>query len=257
MNQSDFRLYSRQDHAFELDDLKQGAVHLWHLSLDAAESHGKFGPAAALTPEERARAARIQREPIRQRFVSARILLRTILGRYLRCPPETLTFELGEHGKPRLAGTRPDHGLVFNVSHTGKELAVALAFNAQLGVDIEAWRPIEDCSALAARCLAPAELGHWNNLLEEERLPAFFRLWTLKEAFCKAVGRGLALGLQQCVFDCSAPEPVLLAWPRQHTEPERRWHFYEIANLSSTSGAIACDRAAKSLLRFDSTSICA
>ncbi len=249
------RLHQRRDQAFDIDDLEQGAVHVWRLGLDAVGSNDRLR-CSALNQEERARAARIQREPIRQRYVATRTLLRALLGQYLRLSPETLAFEEGEYGKPHLAGTGPDHGLVFNLSHTGNDLAVALAYDARLGVDIEAWRPIASCAALAARCLAPTELEHWNHLAESERLPAFFRLWTLKEAFCKAVGRGLALGLRQCVFDCSVSEPSLLSWPDQDTERGRQWYFHEIADLQSASGAVACDRAPTPLRRFDSTPLC-
>lgn len=236
--------------AFDVDDLRQGAVHVWHLSLDPGVTRAEVLP-LALNKEELARAARIRREPIRQRYVATRNLLRTLLGRYLRVTPESLVFAEGTYGKPRLAGTEPDRGLVFNLSHSGNALAVALAHDVRLGVDIESWRPIADSAALAARCLAPAELEHWNQLAESERLPAFFRLWTLKEAFCKAVGRGIALGLKQCVFDCSTPRPQLLAWPDQDTAPGRQWYFHEITDLHWTSGAVACDRTPASLRRYD------
>lgn len=236
------------DQAFEIDDLKRGVVHVWHIGLNAAVSFAEMR-AVPLTEGELAHAARISREPVRQRFVATRVVLKSILGRYLRVSPAALAFDQGEHGKPRLAGTEPDRGLVFNVSHTENQLAIALAFDARLGVDIEFWRPLHDFSAVASRCFAPTELVHWNCLPESERLPAFFRLWTLKEAFCKAVGRGLALGLQHCVFDCSQPQ--LLDWPDRATDPAQQWYFQEMGDLSSTSGAVASDRAPAGVRRFD------
>jgi len=249
MRDTDKRAGEPREHAFEIDDLKQGVLHVWHMGLDAADSLGASA-FLALQPQEQAHADRLKLPAVRQRFVATRILLRSILGRYLGIAPEAVHFEQNEYGKPRLAGTEPDRGLVFNVSHTADQLAVALGFETRLGVDIEYWRTIDDCAALASRCLAPTELLHWHSLPETDRLPAFFRIWTLKEAFCKAVGRGLALGLECCVFDLSVMPPQLLTWPGDESGRAGCWRFYEMSDLSQTSGALAVDRQPIDIRRY-------
>lgn len=226
--------------AFQIEDLMRGALHVWLLALDDPELLGDSA-SRLLHPDESANAARFKLEMVRRRFVGTRILLRSILGRYLSVDPVDLRFQQGRYGKPRLAGTEPDRGLVFNVSHTSNQLAIALAFDARLGIDIECWRPLDDCSALASRCFAPSEWLHWNSLPEAQQLATFFRVWTLKEAFSKAVGRGLALGLQRCVFDLSASEARLLSWPADECELPHHWHFHEMQGLTRASGAVAMD----------------
>lgn len=132
-------------------------------------------------------------------------------------------------------------------------MVVALAFDARLGIDIERWRPLGDAAALAVRCFAPSELAHWHRLPESQQLREFFRLWTLKEAFCKAVGRGIGLGLQGCEFDCAATRPRLLSWPAEETGAHRDWFFCEFDGRSGMSGAVACDRLAEHVRHFEWT----
>jgi len=239
------------DHRFEIDALIRGSVHVWHLELDpTGPQFSRWEP--WLGPEDRTRAAAFTREPARRRFVIAHGLLRLLLGRYLGVSPHSLGFESGTHGKPRLAGTEPDRGLVFNVSHSGDCIAIALAHDARLGVDIEGCRPIKELGALAARCLGPSELTHWRGLPETQQLGTFFRLWTLKEAFCKAVGRGIGLGLRECVFDCAEIPARLLSWPSAAGEANSGdWLFAEFGRSARLRGAVAIDRPTGSVQHFD------
>lgn len=238
-----------QPAAGEIDDLTRGTVHLWHIDLDPAR-HEWAAWEPLLAVEERERAAKISREPARRHFVLTRGLLRAVLSRYLRVSPGGLAFARGQHGKPRLAGSEPDRGLVFNVSHTHHRMVVALAFDLRLGIDIERWRPLGDAAGLAARCFAPDELSYWNQLPEAQRLPELFRLWTLKEALCKAVGRGLGLGMQRCVFDCSSQPPRLIDWPDTDSIPVPKWFFRELEGLRDMSGTIASDRPIERIRHF-------
>lgn len=167
------------------------AIHVWHLDLTAPAP-----PEEHLSPDERERAARMRSPKAHAGFVSTRGHLRRLLGVYLDRHPGMLAFASNAHGKPRLADTVENQGLVFNVSHTGEAAVLAFARDAALGVDIEAPRPHRDLRRLAATCLAAAELEWWRALPPEQRLLAFTRLWVCKEAFVKASGRGLALGLR-------------------------------------------------------------
>ncbi|SMF97095.1 4'-phosphopantetheinyl transferase [Methylomagnum ishizawai] len=180
--------------------LDDATLHIWRHDF-ATVSRWVPEPEACLAPDEHARAARLRSPEGRAAFVWTRAHLRVLLGAYLGCGPLDIAFEPGAYGKPRLAGSAEDRGLVFNVSHTGGAAALAFARDTALGVDIEAGRPHRDLERLAAFCLAPAELAVWQGLAPDARPAAFTRLWVCKEAFVKATGRGLALGLTQVVVD--------------------------------------------------------
>jgi 4'-phosphopantetheinyl transferase len=244
--QSLFTTYRTTQCPFDKDDLSRGSVHVWRIDLGALAMPAEM-TVHVLSEDEHDRAARIRQSEARWRFETSRVVLRTLLGAYLGVPAAQLRFDYGAHGKPRLAGSPACSGLVFNASHTAEQLAVALARGGSLGIDIERWRPLNDAPGLAARCLTDAEHAHWNALPEHHRLGALFRYWTLKEALCKAVGRGLALGLRHCEFDCTetlarlvrrTPESSLGASPAT-------WSFRELDEPSGFSCAAAIDRSAR------------
>lgn len=156
-------------------------------------------PAAGLhalaTDEERARAGRFHFAADRARFLGARGLLRALLGHYLAQPPAEVRLRLGASGKPSLDA--PDPPLYFNVSHSGDWALVALARDTELGVDVEAARPLPDLIALAQRFFSPREAAELLGLDAARRECAFFRIWTRKEAFVKATGEGIVAGLDR------------------------------------------------------------
>lgn len=93
----------------------------------------------------------------------------------------------GTNGKPYFKGYANLH---FNLSHSGN-FAVCIVAGMPCGIDIEGNRPFKP--SVAKRFFSKTEY-HWiydteNVSVQAER---FFRLWTLKEAYAKATGNGIA-----------------------------------------------------------------
>ena len=92
----------------------------------------------------------------------------------------------------------PDgEGLVFNVSHSGNRALLAFARDTALGVDLESISQRHDLEGLVKMCLASSERDRWERVGSEDRLREFIRLWVSKEAFVKAVGRGIGVGIKR------------------------------------------------------------
>ena len=86
-------------------------------------------------------------------------------------------------------------GVDFNISHSAGYVVCALCPEGRVGIDIEEVRQIE-VSDFKAR-MTP---GQWEALMaSENRLQAFFGLWTRKEAVIKADGRGLSIPLHDII----------------------------------------------------------
>lgn len=190
-----------------------------------------------LSADEIARADRFYREPLRDRYVASRGMLRTILSRVVGRPPDVLDFEHNEHGKPHL----PD-GPSFNLSHTRDHLIVAVARAGRLGVDLERIRPVPELESLVRRFLAPDEVDELMALPEPERLRAFLRGWTRKEAFVKALGRGLSVPLSSFVVRLAPGDGNTLV----RTEHSGRWWVASVnppaGRLEGVEVAVAWDR---------------
>lgn len=184
-------------------------IHLWHVSLAALPP---TLPAQLLTDSERQRAARFTSPLLRRRFFASHCARRLILAAYLHIPAQRLHFTTHAHGKPQLAS--PHQALCFNLSHSGDTLLLAVTQQRAIGVDVEEISVPRDYPRLVARCLSPPEQRFWQALAPAERSAAFYRFWTIKEAWAKAVGRGIAIGLAKCEIDLATsgqfarlPEP--------------------------------------------------
>ena len=196
-------------------------VHVWRVRLDADASE-VARHAAVLTADERARAERFFFDVHRRRFTVARGVLRHVLGRYLGVRPEALRFDYGPQGKPLLrrpAGT----ALRFNVSHSGALALIAVTAERDLGVDVERVDPERAAVKIAERFFAPEEVAVFRSLPEEQREEGFFNAWTRKEAYMKATGRGLTLGLDRFVVTLRPGEEARLVSTAWHPPDAARW----------------------------------
>lgn len=144
-----------------------------------------------LPDEDRSRARRFHRDADRLRFCIGRVMLRTLLAAYTGQTPQSITLSTGPNDKPVMNG-----GPSFNLSHSGTTVLVGVAESGDLGVDVEAVRAIDDIDSLARSCLSNREIEALAAWAAGEKLRAFLRAWTRKEAFVKALGTGIGIDLK-------------------------------------------------------------
>jgi 4'-phosphopantetheinyl transferase len=190
-------------------------------------------PRSWLSAPERERAEAFRADLDRSRFVRRTAFLRGLLGELLDLDPPALRFEVGGHGKPRLDPAQAA-GLRFNLSHRSGEVLVAVSAR-EVGIDVEEIRELDDLERIAARVLHPTELAAYRGLSTEERLPAFFRAWTRKEAALKALGTGFAREPSTLVVGL---EPWPSGKPRSTADPLVA-EFGALADLPVTTGFLA------------------
>lgn len=142
----------------------------------------------------------------RIRYVAAHGTLRRILSRFVGRPPAELAFACGPQGKPSLAIRKGEEPIHFSLSRSSTLALVALAWQGEVGVDVEQVRPLHDVLAIARRMFAPTEHEALLHLPEVERLPAFLGYWSRKEAIVKAIGRGLSFPPQSFVLSAEPGE---------------------------------------------------
>ena len=178
-----------------------GQVRLWTVDLSAAPRHMR--PAAdTLSDDERVRASRFRFDVHRRRFVAARAALRTVLADVVGTSPARICFQYSVRGKPSLADGlgAPE----FNLSHSDDLAVIAVSVEAAVGVDVECIRPVAELEGIISKYFSPAEQAVI--LADAREAPhAFFRYWTLKEAWLKTDGTGLS-GLVSSVEVIRAPD---------------------------------------------------
>jgi 4'-phosphopantetheinyl transferase len=169
-----------------------------------------------LSKPERERLERYRTKRQQDEFLSARALLRSVLASHCHTPPERLQFTRSEAGKPSLQHPRAPH---FSLSHSGQWIALALDEHAPVGVDLEHPRKTRDLLAIAQHYFHPDEQQRLRRLTGPERAVEFYRLWTLKEAFFKARGTGIAEGLNRVCIAPEGTQPVAQFDPTLVPEP--------------------------------------
>lgn len=184
-------------------------IHVWVAELPLlAWQEERCG--ALLSDDERARSERFLIESERRRYTLCRGLLRQLLSAYTGVGPEELRFAYGPQGKPQAAGHLAEVGLEFNLAHSGGLAVYALTFGHRVGIDVERAKDIPEAEQIVARHFAIEERAAWQRVAAEERLAMFFRVWTRREAFVKATGKGLGEGWSAFAVTAGASEARLL-----------------------------------------------
>lgn len=194
--------------------------------------------AAVLSAEERARRDRFVFDRDRRDFVAAHALARRMLARYAETSPEDWQFDTDTHGKPSVvAGQAGMPPLVFNLSHTHGLVACAVARGTSLGIDVERVDRMTMGPEIAARYFAAAEIRMLDAHAPEEYAGRFIELWTLKEAYIKAVGTGLAHPLDSFAFAFEGESGLRFAAPPGVAASD--WQFLLAAPTANYRLAIA------------------
>lgn len=225
-----------------------GEVHirLFSLAIGDAELPGLE---QLLSTDERQRADRLLDRQVRNRFIAGRGRLREILAGYLELEPAGLILTTGPYGKPRLED-RHNHGLCFNLSHSGDLCILALARNCELGVDLEQMRDDLPFEAIARQFFSRNEHSELFSLPPAMREEAFYRCWTRKEACLKAFGSGFSSPSDICdVSLLPGQPPALLALP---SNPEQlcEWYLADLAVPEGFCAALAVRAQLSTVLFF-------
>jgi 4'-phosphopantetheinyl transferase len=192
---------------------------------------------------DRERAARFRFPGDRARFVLGRALLRKCLGHFLQQRPETIELAYTNLGRPILPG---GESIQFSISHTQDLVAIAMTDGSRIGIDLERIQPHVDLPELAERIFSHNDLREFQHQLEREKLAAFFRAWTRKEAYLKARGEGIAEGLQQISVSFGPEETVPIVDYRDDSAAGT-WHLMTLPVPEGYAGTLACDNISKRL----------
>ncbi len=172
-----------------------------------------------LSREEKQRVTQLKITAKKYEFAKVRSALRILLGRYLSITPSGVVLASNSHGKPYIKG----QNISFNVSHSYGKALIGMTRSAVLGLDIEKIRDKIDWLGLSRRYFSKKESQELKNAEPESVKKLFFTCWTRKEAFVKALGRGIGYGLGNfdvAFLDKDVPAVRNTRWDKQEAD---RW----------------------------------
>jgi 4'-phosphopantetheinyl transferase len=224
-------------------------VKVWRAHLDTLSPAEVGELSNLLDAGEQARAARFHFEQDRRNYAASHGLLRHLLGAALEMPAAALAFEPGVHGKPAISPALAlNRTPRFNLSHSAGWAMFALAWDCEVGIDLESIarlkREEDGLARLAARVLSARELPIWQALPETEREAAFLRAWTRKEAYAKATGRGLFEEVirTDVALDATAPISLLTLRSSHGDEIMRDWILHDLPAPDGFAAALAVEQ---------------
>jgi 4'-phosphopantetheinyl transferase len=218
--------------------LDLGEIHVWRVSLAQTESCLQ-SLQQTLSTDERAKADRFRFPKDRSQFIVSRGALRAILSRYLNISSHILRFDYNPYGKPSLIVTQGGNTLRFNLSHSRGMALIALTKNRDIGVDIEGINQKFSCLEIAQKFFSPLESSVLRSLPEHLQATAFFTCWTRKEAYIKAVGKGLSIPLNKFDVSLAPGEPAALLNVEENPEEASKWSLIELFPSSDMVAAVA------------------
>jgi 4'-phosphopantetheinyl transferase len=141
----------------------------------------------------------------------------------------------GSYGKPAIAQPHqvPVH---FNLAHSGDWALVGVTHCEAIGADIEAHRNLPDLESVARRFFSPNETRDLMAIPDSQRIAAFFRVWTRKEAYVKASGHGLHKPLDS--FDVSVNADARVLRDVVEDLAMDHWHMGDMPTISGHTGAV-------------------
>jgi 4'-phosphopantetheinyl transferase len=199
-------------------------VDIWLTRLSDVDEHMRRAYERLLNPVEKTRLSRYVVEHAKEQYVVARALLRTALSRYADVLPDAWEFGSNSHGKPHIIAPDIAPSLKFNISHTSGVIACAINCGREVGIDVEYIDGKHDYEDLVHLVLAEAEMIRLNRLPPPERRERFYVLWTLKEAYLKAMGTGLSIPLFELNFN-PEQKPVCMKYESSVSGDITQWHF--------------------------------
>src|SRR5579872_2790651 len=229
-------------------------VHIWHACLNQPEAYVQH-LASSLSTDEQARASLFRHQQDSRRYIVSHGLLRCILGSYLQLAPGQVQFQYENDGKPAIQGTTTVRANMvhFNMSHSHEMALYAVTRGRAVGIDIEYMRHILAVEQLVERCFSRAERDAFYTLAPDEREAAFFRGWTRKEAYLKAIGTGLKTPLASVEVSFVLNEPSVLlnvGENREHAQKDTCWSLQDVESAHGYVAALAVEETDYQLIYY-------
>ncbi len=213
-----------------LIELPEGDTHVWYAHPRALTHDEELNLLySVLSAEERSRYWRFFSPKVRGEFCAAHAMLRLALSRYLPILPSEWQFTYGENGRPYISWPA-ETGIYFNLTHTASLVACVISHEPLIGIDVENIEREIGHEAIAERIFSRKELEEFDATATSVKGHYFFTIWTLKEAFTKALGLGLSMPVQELSFHV---EPGEVRFNHSGTiplPPEWQFDLHDIDN---------------------------
>jgi len=209
--------------------LKMNEVHIWQVSPHIILDEKQLISLKKLLPQDELKKIEKYRfEKGKRSALITRVLARLVLAKYENVLPQSLSFTRSELGKPELQGSL--QSLRFNLSHNDNLIICAVCLAHNIGCDVENVDRNIGVVDIATRFFSPSEGVDIVKHPIENQSKRFFEIWTLKEAFVKATGKGISQGLDSFSFKLHDNKKIELISPEPRYQNKNWQHALIMAD---------------------------
>lgn len=210
----------------------QGEVHLYACKLDPGSERINYLE-TLLSEQEKKNVSFFSFEKDQIAYTASQGFLRLVVAFYLDIDGSEVKFAKHRKGKPYLLN---DTSLLYNISNSGDYVIIGISRHGEIGIDLEKIRPLDDFEDLVHKNFTPREREYIVKV-PTETINRFFKLWTLKEAFLKAIGEGMRLTPDNLEFLIENGKFKLHTGPGFYEFDD--WHFSDITIGNNYLGSLA------------------
>jgi 4'-phosphopantetheinyl transferase len=199
--------------------------HVWFVNPVTVTGRSRLDACrSVLSADEIRRSSRFRFAEHRHMYLVSHALVRYVLSSYCPVAPQQWKFSRSERGKPEIANDSAP-ALRFNLTHTHGLAACIVALGSDCGIDAEHLSTRHNPEGIARRMFSQHEFARLQTLREAARLEYFYNCWTLREAYVKARGLGIAFPTRKLGFEFSDPRAVQARFDSDVDDDPLRWRF--------------------------------
>ena len=197
-----------------------------------------------LDETEQLRTQKISDRTTRAIFIKSRSFLRHILAQHLQCKKKEVPISYNQFGKPEFI---PSNGFYFNISHS-KNLCLVAISSSEIGVDIEFIDQKFDYETVADLMFSDKEKYFLQQDNNEAQRDMFYKIWTKKEAYLKATGKGFSI--EHTMFTAQSHSE-----PTKIEEDNKAWYISNLSQSNNYQSALATPLENTKYCYFDYTTM--
>lgn len=166
--------------------VEEARADVWKFNMDMLESQF-HSILSNLKEDETNRYEKLVDSSKQRNHMACRGLLRLVVSQYVRQDPKQIQFSYNSYGKPYVL-SHP--AFMFNVTHSGNWFYIIVSQNDEVGIDCELINN-KNIDNLARQILNRKDYAQFKDLSQQVKPTRLIQAWTQKEAFIKAIGKGL------------------------------------------------------------------
>lgn len=218
-----------------------GDVHVWFAQPERLQDRARIAHYLELLDAgEQARYRRLLDPADRHRYLAAHALLRITLSRYAAPGPAAWRFSPGTHGRPEIVNPGLA-SLRFNLTHTEGLVGCVLCGESACGIDAEARSPRHKLPGIARRMFSVREYRELQALDGALAIDYFYTHWTLREAYVKALGIGIAYPTARLDFRVDKRLDIVFDDASDGADRPERWQFDLLQPTEKHIAAVAVE----------------